>query len=895
MAWFRSAEKPVEEIAAEAPLLLPEPPPGGLLLYLDGSGRVLLLRGALVQRLPRLAEASHLSDYLDTSSAARVPAMLGDWRGHGLDLDFRGEQGTPLATRGWLQAQGDGWVLLLQAVDDLLAQSHIQAVRRHCLSQAARLAERLRCAAAGDLQRCTCEVLAELAHGWRIPALALVLPDATVGWRVYADHAAYQADSPWPSGTVLHGDPGRMDGALFRLRYEERDGLAAWLLCLDYDPARQAPELGATEWQHLLAQLAGTLLARLREQRDDADRERLDALQGLLGAGWWEYREEAHEWLLAPALAKALALPEQVTLDAWQEHLHPADRDEFRVRLASLCSAGQGFVQCLRVGVADGYVWHRVQGQVQGRGSRRRLCGFLLDISDIKAQENAASAAHARLRNLLDSAPAVVYVQRYAEGALHLAFCSESLQPLLGWQLAELQDGLLAERVHQDDHTVFFDRARRLLRDGSVSCRYRLRDRQGGYHWILDEAKLLRDELGQPVEVVGVWLDVSEATLAAERIRESEERYRVLVEDSPAMICRYRPDLSLVFANRPLADYLERSPEQLQGANLGDWLSEEQREGFRQRLTGLTPEQPVSTAEIRLQLPGRDHAWWIWADRGIFDEHGRLLEIQAVGRDNTDVRKAQQQLFQGAKMATLGEMATGMAHEMNQPLNVMRMAVANVLKRLAGGDAPVDYLQDKLLRIESQVQRAARIVEHMRVFGRRSDVERQLFDPLQAIEGALSLLREGLQGKGVDLRLGSTCTQALVNGHADQLEQVLINLMVNARDALLSHKEKQPELKPWIAVHCETTDGWVHLWVEDNAGGIDPRLLERIFEPFFTTKPVGKGTGLGLSVSFGIVQQMGGRLHARNTEAGACFHIDLPAQPPLAPPMAERGEGLAGA
>lgn len=878
MAWFRSAEKPVEAVPVEAPLLLPDPPPGGLLLYLDAAGRVLQLSGVLAQRLPRLADASHLRDYLGAACAARVPTVLGDWLGHGLDLDFRGEQGTLLGTRGWLQAEGEGWVLLLQAVDDLLVQSRIQEVRRHCLSQAARLAERLRCAAVADLQRCTCDALAELAQGWKIPALALALPETSGDWRVYADHAAYPHDSPWPSGTVLHTDPGRMDGALFRLPYQARDGVAAWLLCLDYDPVRRAPELGATDWQQLFAQLAGALLARLREQSDDTDRERLDALQGLLGAGWWEYRDEPRELLLAPALARVLGVPERLALDDWLAHLHPADRDEFRVRLASLCDAGQGFVQCLRVSGTDGYVWHRVQGQVQGRGSRRRLCGFLLDISDIKEQENAASAAHARLRNLLDSAPAVVYVQRYAEGALHLAFCSESLHPLLGWRLAELQDGLLAERVHHEDHATFFERSRHLLRTGSVSCRYRLRNREGGYHWILDEAKLLRDELGQPMEVVGVWLDVSEATLAAERIRESEERYRVLVEDSPAMICRYRPDLRLVFANRPLADYLERAPEQLQGANLGDWLSDEQREGFRQRLTGLTPEQPVSTAEICLQLPGRDHAWWVWADRGIFDEHGRLLEIQAVGRDNTEVRKAQQQLFQGAKMATLGEMATGMAHEMNQPLNVMRMAVANVLKRLAGGDAPVDYLQDKLVRIESQVQRAARIVEHMRVFGRRSEVERQLFDPLQAIEGALSLLREGLQGKGVELRLTTASPQALVNGHADQLEQVLINLMVNARDALLSFKEKQPGLQPWIAVHCETSEGWVHLRVEDNAGGIDPRLLERIFEPFFTTKPVGKGTGLGLSVSFGIVQQMGGRLHARNTDAGACFHIDLPVQ-----------------
>jgi hypothetical protein len=260
----------------------------------------------------------------------------------------------------------------------------------------------------------------------------------------------------------------------------------------------------------------------------------------------------------------------------------------------------------------------------------------------------------------------------------------------------------------------------------------------------------------------------------------------------------------------------------------------------------------------------------------VFDEQGQLLEIQAVGRDNTEVRRSQQQLTQSAKMATLGEMATGLAHEINQPLNVMRMAIINVLKRLGNGDVQVDYLTDKLNRIDAQVQRAARVVDHMRVFGRRSEIEQQPFNPALAIEGTLSLLAEGMRGKGVDLRISETGFDVQVRGYVDQLEQVLINLMVNARDALLGKRETNPEFKPWIAVYAERDKQSVRLWVEDNGGGIDPRLLERIFEPFFTTKPVGVGTGLGLSVSYGIVENMGGKLSVRNSTEGARFCIELP-------------------
>ncbi|WP_256873379.1 PAS domain-containing sensor histidine kinase [Pseudomonas taiwanensis] len=881
--------------------------PSSLLMALDVQGRVMGIAGALGLRLGRSANGQSLplASFVSGHCAALLHGAPEQWSRDCLDLDFICPDGQLLHTRGWLSATRDGWLLQALDIGDLIRHQQSGDLRRQALLHAGQAAEHLRMASASLLPQVTHELLEAIALRWRVPCLALALHmPGGQGWQVYAQYRGHGAPGLWQEGQRLGQEladlPGRApqrwnwsqlsqhprlfallgDGPAYLVPFVELAGVSAWLFCAPFEPDPHAA-LGDAEWQQICAQIAGPLLTRLREQSQRHEGGRLDALQDLLGAGWWEYLPASKEVMLAPALARAWQADSQdrLSLENWLQQVHPADRDEFRARLRATELNGQGFTQCLRLylpGVQEEAIWHRVQARVQGPASQPRVFGFLLDISDIKAQEASAAAAHARLRNLIASAPAVIYVLRYDDGALLPEFCSDSLGPMLGWSLAELQQGGLAERVHPDDHEIFFARTRSLLRDGQVSCRYRLRDRQGNYHWLMDEARLLRNELGQPQEAVGIWLDVTEATLAAERVRESEERYRILVEDSPAMICRYTPDLVLRFANRPLADYLECRPEEVAGTHLGAWLSGEQRQTFQERLIGLTPEQPMSTAEICLQLPGREHAWWIWADRGVFDEHGRLLEVQAVGRDNTEVRKAQQQLYQGAKMATLGEMATGLAHEMNQPLNVMRMAVANVLKRLASDEVQVDYLRDKLLRIEAQVQRAARIVDHMRVFGRRSDVEQQLFDPRQAVEGALSLLSEGLRGKGVEVRLALGEQGFSVRGFADQLEQVLINLMVNARDAMLGKKEKEPDFAPSILVGLEPRGAWVELRVEDNGGGIDPRLLEKIFEPFFTTKPVGKGTGLGLSVSYGIVQQMGGRLSVENAAEGACFRIALP-------------------
>ena len=875
-------------------------PSVGLQMHLDAEGRVIHLTGplrhVLAQQTPA-AQAPHLLDFLMPHSGLAVEGSPVDWQGQNLDLDFCSLNGQALHLRGWVQPLADAWLLQLLDIGDLLLDRRQSRSREQCQLLAAQIGEQLRRCNLTRLPEVLEEQLQGLAQRFHMPCIAVALLDEQEeGWQIHQHYTAVDAPLLWQNaqrlGTGLDSLNGsapqcltpaehpRLQGIFgnaegFAVPYHDAQGVAAWLLCGLYPVQQQAPDLNDRDWLQLTAALAGPLLERLREHRHHLQLERLESLQALLGTGWWEVFSDSREVQLAPSLASNLNLTiDRLPLPEWLDRVHPADREELSSRLQALQDDGTPLLLCVRLAQTPN--WYRLQGQVLGIGKNRRLVGFMLDISDIKNQEQNAAAAHARLDNLIASSPAVIYVQRYVEGALQPTFFSDSLLPLLGWTLADCATGALVERVHPDDRDRYFERTRHLLREGSVRARYRLRDSRGEYHWLLDEAKLLRDDLGLPVEAVGLWLDVTEATLAAEQVKQSEERYRILVEDSPAMICRYRPDLTLSFGNRPLATYLECQPEQLPGVNLGSWMSQEQREAFLLRLSRLSPEFPVSTAEINLQLPGREHAWWVWSDRGVFDEHGHLLEIQAVGRDNTEVRRAQQQLTQSAKMATLGEMATGLAHEINQPLNVMRMAIVNVLKRLSNGDAQIDYLTDKLNRIDAQVQRAARVVDHMRVFGRRSEIEQHPFNPAQAIEGTMSLLAEGMRGKGVELRVNETGFEVQVRGYVDQLEQVLINLMVNARDALLGKREANREFKPWISVYAERDAYSVRLWVEDNGGGIDPRLLERIFEPFFTTKPVGVGTGLGLSVSYGIVENMGGKLSVRNSVEGARFCIELP-------------------
>ena len=896
------------------PLARPEKPRpysgAGLQMVLDHQGAVLTISGAEGNSLAvgvSNQQPRPLLHYIVPGSTQALEGEPAEWVGQSLDLDFVCIGQRVLRTRGWVQPHPDGWLLQVLDISDLLHERELGQYRAQCQQLTRRVSEHVGQCGPTLLPEVMRESLQQMAQHWHVPCMALALADESAsGWTLYSAWHALDAPQLWANGQILgsglsalsgHGPHrltpqygmsgvpglsslfGNAEG--FLVPYSDQQGVSAWWLFGFYSTSVRAPLMTDSDWLQACAALAQPLLARVRAQHHAQQWERMDALQSLLGTGWWEWSPSHEQLQLAPQLALNV-LPEQaspvLTRESWLGLFHPADRDELSSRFNELLEHGKPLTLCVRIHPLEdsSTPWYRIQGQVLGAGVSRRIVGFMLDVSDIKNQQLQAQAAHARLDNLIASSPAVIYVQRYVDGALLPTFFSDSLQPLLGWTREACTGAALIEWIHPDDREQYFERTRQLLREGAARARYRLRDHKGDYHWLLDEAKLLRDDLGLPVEAVGLWLDVTEATQAAQRIKQSEERYRMLVEDSPAMICRYLPNLTLTFGNQPLAHYLECSPEQLPGISLSSWLSAEQHQAFVQRLATLTPECPVSTAEISLQLPGREHAWWVWSDRGVFDSQGTLQEVQAVGRDNTQVRRAQQQLTQSAKMATLGEMATGLAHEINQPLNVMRMAIVNVLKRLSNGDVQIDYLQDKLNRIDAQVQRAAKVVDHMRVFGRRSEIEQQLFNPVVALEGTLSLLGEGLRGKGVDVRSEGMVCNVQVRGHVDQLEQVLINLLVNARDALLSKREADRDLHPWIELSAQSDAHWVRLWVQDNAGGIDPRLLERIFEPFFTTKPVGVGTGLGLSVSYGIIDNMGGRLSVSNTEHGARFCVELP-------------------
>jgi C4-dicarboxylate-specific signal transduction histidine kinase len=252
---------------------------------------------------------------------------------------------------------------------------------------------------------------------------------------------------------------------------------------------------------------------------------------------------------------------------------------------------------------------------------------------------------------------------------------------------------------------------------------------------------------------------------------------------------------------------------------------------------------------------------------------GDLRETtQEMERREQELREKQEQLVQAGKLATLGELTTGVAHELNNPLNNIGLFVGNVLDQIRLGRLDAEAVERELENAMEQVRKATVIISHLRTFGRAASVTFEPADIDEVIEHSLLLMQEQLRLRGIEVLLDLCADELVVFGNPIQLEQVFVNLLTNARDALEDARTK----RIWI----ETTrdEELITIHFSDSGPGIQRELEQRIFDPFFTTKEVGAGTGLGLSITYSIVKEHGGEIAVEQRNGrGAGFRIELPA------------------
>jgi PAS domain S-box-containing protein len=525
-----------------------------------------------------------------------------------------------------------------------------------------------------------------------------------------------------------------------------------------------------------------------------------------------------------------------------------------------------------------------------------------VDTTEQKKREVLLEASEQRYAELVASLPDVV-VTVSPEGVIDYA--SDAAMEVLGRSPAELVNQSLATLVSTENRPRVADTLARLAREPGLAqtivCEVLRGD--GAPPRLMQIRLKLRNRPKATAReriVDGVIRDVHEQQMLASELASEMERLQSVFQSTGAVIVMLNRAGRVVMANQSALDVLGlpdskvvgKRYDELEFGGLDRTVAERWRtEAHRQRLQPI--EFECSVAGVPSPGGGGEKRIFRFTANPVQDEARHLRYVVLIGVDDTQRRMAEVRLFDASRLSNLGEVASGIGHEINQPLTVIRFASESLREELEGADGAAlprplaDFIRLKLDRIISQTDRAAGIIRDLRAVARKPANDPQPFDLVDATRVGADLLTEQLKLAQIEFDVSLPVTPIMVLGEASRVQQVVINLVLNARDAILGLDGAPPADiagrslgRIAIELVADPVGGGAVLTFDDDGPGIPAAVLTRLFEPFFTTKPVDKGTGLGLSISYDIVRHMGGEIVAENrTEGGARFRVILPPLP----------------
>ncbi len=462
----------------------------------------------------------------------------------------------------------------------------------------------------------------------------------------------------------------------------------------------------------------------------------------------------------------------------------------------------------------------------------------------------------------------------------HRLYNSPSYHRVLGYTVEELQSSSSFEQIHPDDRNRVREAAMEARRTGvGRPLEYRMRHRDGTWRVLESTASVIRSPSGDPERLVIVNRDVTQRKEAEESLHASESGFRSMIEDAPYGIYRAGVDGKLLRANPALQKMLGYdNVDELLNASLPVNIFRNPSDfgGFKELLQNAS-----EIKDVEVELKRRDGAPITvrCTGRKVKEEHEGVPCFDVFAEDITERRILERQLRMAGKMEAVGRLSGGIAHDFNNLLGVI-IGYGQVLKRRLGAGSDLLECAEE---IEKAGQRAASLTRQLLAFSRQQILTPSVLKLNDLVLDMAKMLPR-LLGEDVAVNTSLSSDLGMVKADQGQIEQVIMNLAVNARDAMpeggtLRIETANVELDQAYAwQHPGAKPGhYVMLAVVDSGAGIDPDTLTHIFEPFFTTKEVGKGTGLGLATVYGVVKQSGGYIWVESEPGhGASFQIFLP-------------------
>ena len=580
-----------------------------------------------------------------------------------------------------------------------------------------------------------------------------------------------------------------------------------------------------------------------------------------------------------------------------------------------------------REGVAPNRRWHLckdgarvfIEGTVTAlRDERGEVRGFLKmgqDVTERRRTEEQLSASEERLRALVNATSDVIYTMSADWTEMHRldgrGFLSDTEVSSRTWQ---------DEYIHSDDQPRVWEVIQEAIRTKRIfELEHRIRRKDGSLGWTLSRAVPLLDPAGEVREWFGAASDVTARRRAEEALRESEARFRHMADSAPALIWMTDVEGKINFANRHYDYMFGRPASEMLGRGWEETVLPDDLDGH----SAAFQEAFQARAPFRTETRVRDRkgrVLWLCCE-GVprRDDAGRFLGYTGCNVDITEARlaaeemerrvaertaelmAAQETLRQAQKMEAVGQLTGGIAHDFNNMLQGVLGGLGMARRRMTGGraDDALRYLD----LVQQAAERAAGLTRRLLAFARRRPLEPKSVDTDGLVGGLADLIRRTVgPGVALDLRLRDGAGSVLCD--PNELESALLNLCINARDAMSEGGQLTIATEDLHLSAADIPDDtaepglYVALSVADTGTGMPPGVLERVFEPFFTTKPQGEGTGLGLSQVWSFVRQSGGLVRiesapGRGTTVRLLLplheHADAIRQPEAMPPAPEVG------
>lgn len=534
------------------------------------------------------------------------------------------------------------------------------------------------------------------------------------------------------------------------------------------------------------------------------------------------------------------------------------------------------------------------------RGAGGELAGLLcigLDITERMRNERERRKLAEEVQRYVEASPTALYAILPNEcSGFRPYWVGENIERLTGYTRQEvLEPGWWESRLHPEDRELAAASGVWLANADQFQHEYRILRRDGSVLWVLDEMRAIGGKNGAPVQVIGSWTDITAIKAAEAELRERELRFRRMFLRHHAVMLLIEPDSgAIVDANAAAERFYGYDADTL-------------RAMYIQQINMLPPEE-VAAERARAKREERD--FFVFPHR-LANGETRTVEVHSspidtpqgrllfsVIHDITERKRLEEQVLHAQKMESVGRLAGGVAHDFNNMLNVINGYADSLIEALA----PDDPMRGDLQEIRNAGERAATLTRQLLAFSRKQVLRPRVLNVRDIVLGLDKLLRR-LIGEHIALRLELDPDTGNVRADPAQLEQVIMNLAVNARDAMPdggvlrieTRNETVPEeariLDSPLPEQPVPAGDYVVLTVADTGAGIQQEIQARVFEPFFTTKPMGQGTGLGLATIHGIVEQSGGRIFLHSAPGqGARFDIYLPLAD--APPEPARQQAL---